>query len=192
MRVFALFVVCVIATLCVKGAELPPTDVIQTELLNRSVQQMARQIRANDTVTLNITQHPDAEYVEQTIFQALNGSGVTILTRNAQTEVDVVIQDMATRYTLTESDSVVREVVVTLSAAVRRNGIVTPLTIDPQRRTDVCLRHEAKAAESMQRSSTHGEIPPEARTFWDDVLEPAIFIAAAATTVVLLFTVRSK
>jgi len=170
----------------------PPSDVVIDSLLNGAVQQIVSGIAKTDAATLHVSSHPDVQYVEASMLEALHAIGVSILTIDAPTSIEVVIKDMATRYTVLSGDSVEREVIVSLSATVKRDGTVTPLNTSAFRRVDACLRKEAILAESLQHASTHGNMPEAERTFWDDVLEPAIFVAAAATTVILLFTVRSK
>ena len=53
-------------------------------------------------------------------------------------------------------------------------------------------RSEALSADSRQHSGSHGQIPPVPTSFWEDIAQPVVFIADAATTILLLFTVRSQ
>jgi hypothetical protein len=105
----------------------------------------------------------------------------------------LIVRDLSTVYQATgDADTVVRIVTVAMDAKVSADGESCLISPAPYQRRDTCLRREAMLEQSSQLNATHGELPAEERTMWEDLLEPAIFVAAAATTVVLLFTVRSQ
>jgi hypothetical protein len=148
---------------------------------------VAARIGAN-TCAIEVTEHPDRAWIRSEIVrripqQQLADGGVT---------VRITPRDCATFYQATESaDSVYRTIRMDVEVAFVGTNSTTALTVADQRRERI-LRTEVAAAEDVSHVWTHGDVPPPRSTFWDDVAEPAIFVAAAAVTVVLLFTVRSQ
>ncbi|MCX6140981.1 MAG: hypothetical protein NTX15_09165 [Candidatus Kapabacteria bacterium] len=146
--------------------------------------------------SFSVQPHPDAEWIGGIIGRRCQERGRVTRQLGVDSIADVIISisDVSTRYQLLESsDSVRRVIVVNLNA---RNGSSESaglvLALPSMKQEDMMLREVAISSESMQHRGTHGDIPPMPSSFWDDVAQPAIFIAAAATTVILLFTVRSQ
>jgi hypothetical protein len=83
-------------------------------------------------------------------------------------------------------------ITVQLEASLVTGDIRKPLRVSPRVDSVLCRRDDALATQSDQHSSTHGHLPAAPSSFWDDAAQPLIFVAAAITTVALLFTVRSK
>jgi hypothetical protein len=139
-------------------------------------------------VDIEVTDHPDRAWILSEVRrhiapERIGTGGVTIR---------LTPRDCATFYEATESaDSVMRTIRMDVEVAIVAPNSTTALTVADQRRERI-LRTEVAAAEDLSHRWTHGEVPPPRSTFWDDVAEPAIFVAAAAVTVVLLFTVRSQ
>ena len=105
----------------------------------------------------------------------------------------VVPSDVSTRYeAIEDSDSIRRIITVDVRANLIGERTMAPAAPGPYTDTVMCTREEAESAQSPQHFATRGEIPPAESSFWDDVLEPVVFVAAAVATVVLLFTVRSQ
>lgn len=188
-----MFVAALSVVVCSGWArELAPADQILDSLLAEVCAEIANQIPAIDTLFIDVTIHPDAEYVESVLLETLSKRATVFSRTNSNNVLNITINDMSTRYRLMESDSVQRVITVSLKGSLELNGVVKPLIITDLLRIDVGNRREAEQADSQQHAASHGHIPDAERTFWDDILEPAIFVAAAATTVILLFTVRSK
>lgn len=172
--------------------EIVPTDQILDSLLVEVCVEIANQVPTVDTLLIDVSIHPDAEFVESVLLEALSKRATVFSRTNGNNVLKIIINDMSTRYRLMEDDSVQRVITVSLKGSMELNGVVKPLIITDLLRIDVGNRREAEQADSQQHAASHGHIPDAERTFWDDILEPAIFVAAAATTVILLFTVRSK
>lgn len=160
-------------------------------LIQRSLAEVARQVSA-DSVSIGIATHPDAEFIR---VMAIDAFGNRVVSNASATNADVFITpiDISTRYEACEAaDSIDRVISATMKAVLTENGTVTPLQTLNVVERERMHRKDAVRLQSTQRMSTHGQIPPMATTIWDDILQPAIFVAAAVTTVVLLFTVRSQ
>lgn len=146
---------------------------------------------AGDALPLSVNDHPDAAWIRAIIAQRFDelGRGTRIISSPNQGGLDVVVMDLSTRYKpLDHRDSVEREVVVRLETTIQNHRVaLTPRVI-----RHVLSREDAIAQQSMQHSATHAPLPQVQRSLWDEMLEPLIYIAAAAVTVVLLFTVRTQ
>lgn len=57
---------------------------------------------------------------------------------------------------------------------------------------DVLARSDIALAELPRSELTRAPVPPMPRSLWDDLLEPVVVVASVATTLLLLFTVRSR
>ncbi len=101
----------------------------------------------------------------------------------------VAIADCAIRYMLhpPSRDSIVRHARVELrllsSAGVHR-------AIAEHR--DTIARSDLVSVELPRSELTASPVPPPPRTLWDDLLEPVVIVASVATTILLLFTARSR
>jgi hypothetical protein len=174
------------------AAEVPSTQRVISSLLRSAHDTVVEQMD-DRPFRLERVDHPDGPWLESQFLTQATRAGREAVTSDAPVVVTVVYNDVSTRYELVEhSDSVRRVITVDLSAQIEHDGQRMLVTPEPAQDTIVCLRQDALAAESQQHQATHGEMPDPDRTIWDDVLEPAIFVVAAAATIVLLFTVRSQ
>ena len=168
-------------------------------MLQKSITEVIRQVPA-DSISVRVAPHPDADFIRVMAIDALGartvitGTSTTVLV-GTSTDADLFITpvDVSTRYEATDAaDSLDRVLSVTLKAVLTENGNTKALHTESLTERERMHRTDALRLQSMQRSSTYAQIPPMTTTFWDDVLQPAIFVAAAVTTVLLLFTVRSQ
>ncbi len=137
------------------------------------------------------TNHPDQLWLSQELYATYQEVGRTAMT-SADT-LTLVFSNVSMRYeNVDAADSVRRIITVDVGARIVRNGSNEVLPMTPIVDTVVCSRSEARAAESLQHSCTSAQMPEPPTSFWDTVMEPMIFVAAAVATVVLLFTVRSQ
>ena len=174
------------------SAEVPSAQRVITTMLQQAHGSVVEQLD-DRPLRLERVDHPDGPWLESQFLTQATRAGKSVVTSEAPVVLTLVYNDVSTRYESVEhTDSIRRVITVDLSAEVERDGQRTLITASPTQDTLVCLRQDALAAESRQHRSTHGEMPVPDRTVWDDVLEPAIFVVAAAATVVLLFTVRSQ
>ena len=141
-----------------------------------------------------VVDHPDAAWVESIVL-GLRPDAACLSVRSpdpAAAEIILTINDISTRYELADdADSIRRSVVVAITARERRTGkqLAAVRTVHGQ---ETLPRERATALESRQHTGTSAPMPPHPTTFWEDIAQPVIFIAAAATTIILLFTVRSQ
>ncbi len=144
------------------------------------------------SVALDVSPGPDAYWVESEFLRILQSKNVTVL-KQAETQVNLVVKELRTMYSYTpSSDTVERLLRVHIEAIARQGETVRLISAPIAEQRDTLSRTDALRKQSTQRSSLYAELPPEKRTMWEDILEPAVFIVAAVTTVVLLFTVRSQ
>ncbi|MCX7930209.1 MAG: hypothetical protein N2663_05760 [Chlorobi bacterium] len=101
----------------------------------------------------------------------------------------VAIADCAVRYALhpTQRDMLVRTITVDLRALGPEETYRTTY-----QHTDTLAREEILRVELPRSELTSSPVPSPPRSLWDDVLEPVIVVASVATTLLLLFTARSR
>lgn len=193
----ALIILCTImATLCMSAhartvEEGRSTIERMNSLLQTSLREIVRQVQA-DSISVHVATHPDADFIRVMAINAM-GARVVVARPLANSELFITPVDVSTRYETTDAtDSLDRVISVSLTAILTENGKAKALQTQPLKERQRLHRNDALRLQSMQRASTNAQIPPMPTTFWDDVLQPAIFVAAAVTTVVLLFTVRSQ
>jgi len=176
-------------------AQVPSTaDVFQTHI---QAWAEARSPVLGSSVTIDVAAHPDKTWFEAAMISALRDRGVDAIRGDEGPRLRIVLVDASTRYTRTDHpDSVLRIVTARLyEERIEADGRAVPLrTADmlSLQRTDILGRDHVSALQSTQYPAMHGDVPPPPRDIWDDILEPVVYVAAAAVTVVLLFTVRSK
>lgn len=194
----------VLALLCSVGAlsaaDVPAapstTDVFTQMVRTWTLQRYPRTPRA-DTTVIDVAPHPDRIWFETMITAYVQHDRAVVVRRDSGVRHRIVIDDASTRYDIADHpDSVVRYITlgireehIGLNGTVRAVGIGEPTQLV---RRDVIARAHATMLESTQHACTHGTIPERPTTFWDDVVQPVIFVGAAVVTVVLLFTVRSQ
>ena len=194
MRSTVVLVVLVMAGIVLR-AQVPSTaDVFQAQIRAWAE---ARSPVLGSSVTIDMAAHPDKTWFEAAMITALRDRGVDAIRGYEGPRLRIVLVDAATRYTPTDHpDSVVRTVTARLyEERIEADGRAVPLrtadTLSLQR-TDILGRDQVNVLQSTQYPAMHGDVPPPPRDIWDDILEPVVYVAAAAVTVVLLFTVRSK
>ncbi|GMV52610.1 MAG: hypothetical protein D8M52_04600 [Chlorobi bacterium] len=173
----------------------PALDVI-SDAVHRQVQHLADSVQsflpAGTPVRVQIARHPDSLWLESVILSVLSEKGLSF-SSNANVAVSFVIRRFGMIYApLEPADSVQREFSVQMQAIVSTPQTTQLFTVSEWSVRDTCSRYNAKLAESPVLSVTQAEFPIQEKTVWEEVLQPVIFVAAAVTTVVLLFTVRSN
>lgn len=188
-------VLCVPAGLRAKldGGNVPENTitVIEREFVT-VVSEALRHVGDGSDVELTVASHPDQSWFRGLALTAA-GSRRLFIVDGAPNKIEVVPRNIGTTYLATDNDdTVVREVRMILDVIITKEGKTHVETVAPAPRVTRCSRADALRAQSLQHTSTHAELPPQHRTFWDDIVEPVVFIAAAITTAALLFTVRSQ
>gem|GEM_PF-483387 len=197
------FVVAFVACVGLTSAQLKPTTLdVVTGLVEQWVDTAFSSLTNTnvlDTLLLDVEPHPDADWVRSIISsrvttrhgRAVRFIGTEYSKRNVPKYL-VTIADLSTRYqNVEDGDSVLRVVTADLQLRILDSDVVYQHAA-PLRNETRCTREQAESSEDKQHSATRGSIPVKPHSFWDDVLQPVVFIAAAAITVVLLFTVRSQ
>ena len=194
MRSTVVLLVLVMAGIVLRAQAPSTADVFQAHIRAWAE---ARSPVLGSSVTIDVAAHPDKTWFEAAMITALRDRGVDAIRGDEGPRLRIVLVDASTRYTRTDHpDSVVRIVTARLyEERIEADGRAVPLrtadTLSLQR-TDVLGRDQVSALQSTQYPAMHGDVPPPPRDIWDDILEPVVYVAAAAVTVVLLFTVRSK
>ncbi|KXB97060.1 MAG: hypothetical protein AA908_08965 [Chlorobi bacterium NICIL-2] len=120
------------------------------------------------------------------VVEKLSGRGIAI---RASAPCTLAIADGAVRYGLyaPSRDSIER----TARVELRLLAFDSTHTIAVEFQ-DVLARADIALAELPRSELTAAPVPPLPRSLWDDLLEPVIVVASVATTLLLLFTVRSR
>lgn len=186
-------VVCLVSAVAQTAGDLPHTiDVIEASVRDLADTMISRcDLAPGSAVPLFVRQHPDADWIRSLMQRRFEERGIptTSVTDQASPGVSVVIENASTRYVPSSaSDSVERSIVVQLSAECKGR----PLALAPLTHRAMMARQNVDAYQSRQHMATHAPLPHPESSVWDDILEPLIYVAAAAVTVVLFFTVRTQ
>ena len=196
MKVLLTVILCVVWSVNAATqttGDLPHTiDVIEASVRDLADTMISRcDLASGATVPLTVRQHPDADWIRSLMQRRFEERGIPTISVNdtASPAVRVVIENASTRYAPSSaSDSVERSIVVQLSAECKGR----PLALAPFTHRATLARTNVEAYQSRQHMATHAPLPEPESSVWDDVLEPLIYVAAAAVTVVLFFTVRTQ
>ncbi len=145
-------------------------------------------------VRVDVVAHADAAWIATILTSAMGTTSEPTSNAASHPVVRCTPIDVGVRYEAHEhADSVRRTIVVNIAAAVvDADGTQRVIPLAEQRRSVVLSRSQALALQSKQHSCTWAELPAPATSFWQDILEPAVFVGAAVVTTVLFFTVRSQ
>jgi len=145
-------------------------------------------------VALHVSGHSDADWIEGVLRSSLTEQRIALDEASTSKKLMVVPVDVAVRYDTHESaDSVRRTIAVDVQISlVDTDGVQQMIPVARLQRTENLLRSSARALESRQRTCTWAEMPEAPTSFWDSILEPAVYVGAAVVATVLFFTVRSQ
>ncbi len=157
-------------------------------LSKNCAQSVAEQVPAQSNIKLSVSDHAARWIVYQHLLRALNERHVTV-SDTASTLLDVGIVDCAVRYALcNDRDSLRRTLNVELRATLGKQE----LSSVHRSLQDVFARSELNLIEVPRYEFSSSIAPTQPRSMWDDILNPLIVLGAMATTVILLFSVRSQ
>ena len=154
-----------------------------------AAQRVAAQLNAKRLTTFSVdcTPHSARWLVQQNMTRACAQLGMPIDPKG--TVLTVGIADCAVRYALaTDRDSLQRisrvELRTTMPGQTFEDVVVQS--------TDLIARSEIPLAENPKYDFSSSVVPPAPRSTWDDIVEPLVILGVLATTVIVLFTVRSQ
>jgi hypothetical protein len=183
---------CLLLSATTMYAGMPPTTTsVINDMVDQSIASIFSSVGKGHAIRVMVSDHPDADWIRSIALTKAAQQSDPLSMENVA--VRIVIRDLSTRYEMMDdADSVRRIITCDMAAIIDENGVERSFVPPTEQDTVLCLRQEALARESRQHKATYGDMPDMPSSFWDDVLEPAIFVAAAVVTVVLLFTVRSQ
>lgn len=172
-----------------------PTVTVIDEWLRDCMRTMVNSVQPGDTLRIEIAPHPDDAWLRATAVQVAEERGAMVVGEGgmASSKLSIVAVDVRTDYVNTDvADTITRTITVSLRGTLDTpRGGISSVPCSKQRQEHV-HRDVAARLQSDQHASTHAVIPAKPTTFWQDILEPAIFVGAAVITAALLFTVRSQ
>lgn len=134
--------------------------------------------------SLVITPHPAAWLVRQHMLATQDRAR-----RGNEMLCELSIVECGVVYTsLPEKDSLQRRCGVELRGTAG-NDVIGPVRCI---RVDTIARADVPFVETPRHEAFTATVPPPQPSVWDEILEPLLVVGALATTVVLLFTVRSQ
>jgi hypothetical protein len=156
-----------------------------------------------DTLYFSFAPHPAAWLLEQYLLPDLAPTWAMLrrlrAADTAQTRkhglLSLRVTDCAVRYFPCDhsDDSLTREAhIIVVASMEEASGLVMPIPTTALDYRDTVARRSITGLESKQYEFANSSVPEPQKTFWKTVVEPAIVVAAAVITVVLLFTVRTQ
>ncbi len=186
-------IIILLCTLCcaVRAWTASPTNFqIQDSLLKLAAQQVRTQLAAvrSPALRLRCSDHPARWLVEQQLRSAL-GEASLVTSDSSSGFLDVGIADVAVRYaSVPDRDSLLRTIHVELRCAAAGRQL-SDISLQ---RSDLVARSDQSLLENPGYAFCSAPLPAVQRSTWDDILEPVVVLAALATTVIVLFSVRSQ
>lgn len=167
-------------------------------LVDSLVNDINRQISSTETISIKTTM-PDSYFsFRGRIISGFRSLGKEVLTRNIDSGyiVDISLENAKTIYSdlfkekLFGDFKVKRVISLTGNYNISQDGIISISDEINYLKSDTVDYDDIKSLENNSHPFTKGEIPSE--PFFSSLFEPVIAISAAALTVILFFTVRSK
>jgi len=134
--------------------------------------------------SLVITPHPASWLIRQHVLAAQDR-----VQKGNEWPCELNIVECGVVYTsLPDKDSLQRRCGVELRGTAG-NDVIGPVRCI---RVDTIARADVPFVETPRHEAFTATVPPPQPSVWDEILEPLLVVGALATTVVLLFTVRSQ
>lgn len=192
MKRFWILLCCALLFFAFQGVPLcaaqPVSNFSILDSLSLHLAQKAAISLHSSNVALDIPNHSSAWLIRQNTIRAMAAHNISIHD-SSKTVLHTGIAACGVQYALhSERDSLLRTLRVELRYAVDNTA---PLLLSADYH-DVIARSDIPLAESPRYEFSSSLPPPLPHSTWDEILEPLIVVAALATTVTLLFTVRSQ
>lgn len=167
-------------------------------LINSSVVKADSLLGGKQTINLLITTSQPLETLKPIVLQAFNKHGYLLQTADAESGISVNYNLNSANVVYKNSFSngffgdieLERQITITgFFTITKLNQIIQPIGF-AETRTDTIKLNEIVDLENRSIPFTQGQIPsqPFLSTFW----EPILVVGTLITTVILLFTIRSK
>lgn len=167
-------------------------------LIENSIEKADSLLGGKQTINLLVTTAQPLEILKPTVLQAFNKYGYVLKTSDADSGISVNYNLISANveYKNSFSDgffgdiSLERQITVTGSfTIIKLNHVIQPIGFS-ETRTDTVKLDEISNLEDRSIPFTQGKIPsqPFLSTFW----EPILVVGTLITTIILLFTIRSK
>ena len=157
---------------------------ILDSLAGRAAEHIVHTLGRRAFATLDIPDHPGRWLVKDQLHRVIS---LTSSHQAPPLEIRIVECDVVYR-AWTDKDSVSR----TCRIELRASSPDTVALSSIQEYSDVIGRRDIVEAETPRHDITNAIVPPPRSTVWDEIMEPLVIVSALATTVVLLFSVRSQ
>jgi hypothetical protein len=196
MKLCCLIVLCGISLFCVQVSAQQNVEYAAADVMKSMVASVADRsfslLTPGDSVAIDVDDIPDKEWFITILVAEARKKNVVLYASENGPRIRIGIVEASTRYTALGKDSVERRIVLdVVEQAVDRPPTWTQ-TSTPRERIDIVSREQAIRLQSTSHFSTQGALPPVPTSWWDDILEPVVFVGATVVTAVLLFTVRSQ
>lgn len=181
---------------CLLKAGIPKSNYVVLDSLSRSAGTNLTTFLYKysiDSCGLALSAHPAAWLLRQE-FVSLDKVHFYEGNPNGQQRVDVQIEDCAVRYYLynESADSLIREGQVITRGVLHKSGSLIDIPQFSSVIRDTIAKRDIAIVEIPAYPFTKSLVPEQPKGFFGEVAEPILFVAAAAVTVLLLFTVRSQ
>ena len=145
IRVTLIWVIMVLLSGGLHAQVASTTDVIQLTMGERMALVFEAAGITQSKISLTVSDHPDAPWVESIALEQALSSGLEVSTTTAPVDVQIVVKDLSTRYeALDESDSVRRILTVDIEAIVSSASNKTVVGKGAVSDTLVCTRRDQR------------------------------------------------
>ncbi len=183
-----------------QASDLPPENFnLIDSLCQLATQDLVKDLAPSkhSNILLKLQPHPADWPLESHLIQSGNG----IIWNISKTDQDSLPRlsinlhrcGVELRSAPEDEQQLLRTVEVKLSASLRLpSGQIKNLGTFEHSFSDSFARQNLSFAQNSPYEFARAAVPAESRDFFDEVLEPLVYVSAAVVTVVLLFTVRSQ
>lgn len=174
---------------------------ITDTLLKNYITKLADFIKEKKITTINFIDNKTEEtrYLEQLLLSECTNKGISLssaISDSVNNSIKISIKELKIRYTNHElnEDSLNREFIIDISGILSnaKTGTIEPVPTFATTYNDIISRNDLEFIRNYEFRFANPDVPERPGSWLRDIAQPIVIIAAAATTIVLLFTVRSK
>ena len=152
-----------------------------------------------DSIILNVPVQAEGVFLKNKIIEAAQKVNIFCFDfdnsnfRNLP-RLDIIINSFGVNYNIIPevSDSLTRNISVLLTGTlICKSKELSAAPLIEFKYTDIIDRNDILGISNPDYPYTQSNVPPPEKSFFQDILEPIIFISTGIITVILFFTVRS-
>ncbi len=151
----------------------------------------------NKSISIEINQHPAAWLLDSKIHKRCSDKNIKIFNKssNGSLPLELWLEQIKIEYHITDicEDTLNRIITTKVSGKYTKSDgeiVIIPEIIYNYK--DFIDKKDIDLINSKEHDFAQAQAPAEESSFWDDAVQPLLFISTTIVTIILLFTIRSK